>query len=199
MHLRIEERTKRERINANEWRQERGYKMLPAYKHFTNHLKPMFLLSINTGMRRGEVFSLTWSDVDLKRSTLTIKGSSAKSGKTRHIPLNSEALDALKKWKSQSKGTNLVFPGEKGKPLSNIKTAWNNIIKTARVDNFRWHDLRHHFASKLVMESVDLNTVRELLGHGDLKMTLRYAHLAPKKKMEAVEKLIARNKKIKIG
>ena len=74
--------------------------------------------------------------------------------------------------------------------MTDIKTAWGNLVKAAYIDDFRFHDLRHTFASNLVMASVDLNTVRELLGHSDIKMTLRYAHLAPEHKAAAVEKLI---------
>jgi len=79
---------------------------------------------------------------------------------------------------------------QRGKPLVEIKTAWRNLLRNAEISGFRWHDMRHHFASRLVMAGVDLNTVRELLGHSDLKMTLRYAHLAPEHKAAAVQKLM---------
>jgi integrase len=88
----------------------------------------------------------------------------------------------------------LVFPSPKtGKKMDNCKSAWAALLKNAEIKSFRWHDMRHDFASQLVMSGVDLNTVRELLGHADLKMTLRYAHLAPENKMQAVKVLDRKN------
>lgn len=187
-----EVRIKSERDKANQWRKERGYDLFPDLNQviFADHMRPMILLSINTGLRRGEVFSLKWENVNLERATLTIEGTYAKSGKTRHIPLNTEALHVLKSWRKQTDSTNLVFPSKNDEPFNNVKKAWAGILKIAKIKNFRWHDLRHHFASRLVMADVDLNTVRELLGHSEMTMTLRYAHLAPEHKANAVEKLV---------
>ena len=84
-----------------------------------------------------------------------------------------------------------VFPAEDGGRLDNINKSWKSLVEDAGIDEFRFHDLRHTFASWLVMRGVDLNTVRDLLGHADLKMTLRYAHLAPEHKAAAVAALAA--------
>lgn len=96
-------------------------------------------------------------------------------------------------------GSGLVFPGEEGKTRNNIKNAWGNLLKAAQIDNFRWHDLRHDFASKLVMAGEDLNDVRELMGHSDLKMTLRYAHLSHENKASVVAKLVRKDPEITIA
>jgi integrase len=186
-----EERDRAGRESANAWRESRNYELMPDMrgKEFVDHLKPMVLLSINTGLRRGELLNLRWGAVDLENAILTVHDETAKSGRTRHIPLNDEALFTLKAWREQS-AEELVFPGVDGNPIVEIKTAWGKVLKDAEINNFRWHDMRHHFASRLVMAGVDLNTVRELLGHSDLKMTLRYAHLAPEHKAAAVQKLM---------
>lgn len=178
-----------DRESANKWRSERKKElMLDLSKlHFADHLRPLVVTSINTGMRRGEVFNLTWADVDLKNKIITVEGTTSKSGQTRHIPINKELLEVLTNWKKQSSSEGFVFPSKDGHRLDNVKKSWDGLLKLARVEGFRWHDLRHTFASKLVMAGVPLNTVRELLGHSDLAMTLRYAHLAPDSKAAAVE------------
>lgn len=150
---------------------------------FADYLSPMTLLALNTGCRRGELTGLVWERVDLLGRVVTVTAATSKSSKTRHVPLNSAAVAALTRWKLQS-------PSGRVFPITSQKTAWAALLKAARIQEFRFHDCRHHFASKLVMAGVDLNTVRELLGHSDLKMTLRYAHLAPEHKAAAVEKLV---------
>jgi integrase len=191
-----EEEIRTARDQANNWRSTRGYDLLPNLrtKYFADYIKPMVLISINTGVRQGELFGLQWENIDFSSKTLTIEGKLAKSGKTRHIPLNEEAYDVLYKWHKTTVNRNgLVFQNKEGEKFNNVKKAWANLLKAAEINNFRWHDMRHHFASRLVMAGVDLNTVRELLGHSDIKMTLRYAHLAPKHKAEAVAKLVRSN------
>ena len=179
-----------ERAGGNRWRRERGEDELPELwdQGFVDHLKPMILISLNTGLRRGSLFALRWSDISFDEGILTVRAASSKSGKTIRVPMNRVTRETLRAWREQSGGSELVFPSPKGGGLmDNCNSAWESLLKAAEIDNFRWHDMRHDFASRLVMAGVDLNTVRELLGHADLKMTLRYAHLAPEAKARAVE------------
>jgi integrase len=180
-------RMRRERESANRWREARGYPLFPPIGEdgFGDHLTPMVLLSINTGLRRGELRQIAWADVDLERASLRIRAGYAKSRRERHLPLNDEALDALERWKRQSVERPVVFG------VARVDKAWSAVLRRARIVDFRWHDLRHHFASRLVMAGVDLNTVRELLGHADIQMTIRYSHLAPEHKAAAVARLVA--------
>ncbi|MDR5772910.1 MULTISPECIES: tyrosine-type recombinase/integrase [unclassified Caballeronia] len=186
-----EERERAERESANAWRTARGYGLMQNLREleFVDYLKPAVLLSLNTGLRQGELLKLDWRDVNLDRALLTVVDASSKSGKQRHIPLNEEALAVLISWRKQQTKHSIVFAGATGGVRTDVKTAWSKLLLNAEITNFRWHDMRHHFASRLVMAGVDLNTVRELLGHADLTMTLRYAHLAPEHLSAAVAKL----------
>ena len=112
--------------------------------------------------------------------------------RAHHFSANN-AHKLLLQWRQYNSNQKLIFPGKNGQALVTLKKSWKSLLELANIENFRWHDMRHHFASKLVMAGVDLNTVRELLGHSDIKMTLRYTHLAPEHKALAVEKLVDTN------
>lgn len=176
------------RRSHNKWLRERGQPLMAALPHYGDHLTPAVLLSMNTGIRRGELLALRWESVTLagRNPQLTVEGNTAKSSQTRHVPLNAEALEVLKRWREQNPDAERVFAIATG-----FKSAWAPLLKRARITAFRWHDLRHHFASRLVQQGVPLNTVRDLLGHASMAMTLRYAHLAPDQKREAVALLVS--------
>ena len=189
------------RFTADSWRITRNIEPLPdlMQSRYVDHLKPICIVAMNTGMRRGEIFQLEWESVNFKLKQIKVKAASAKSGKSRDIPMNEEALQTLLTWRNETSSTKLVFPSPvTGLPLNNIKKSWSTLMKLSELENFRFHDLRHHFASRLVMAEVDLNTVRELLGHSSLEMTLRYAHLAPEHKAAAVALLNSRESDARI-
>jgi site-specific recombinase XerD len=177
---------KRERATANAWRRERSYDPLPEMQHYVDHLTPMVLVSLGTGLRYGELAGLEWQHVNMNFKVLTVTAATAKGQKTRHVPMNDEVLDVLKKWKEQGGGKGLVFKNADGARIGTVKTAWLALLKEAKIEGFRWHDLRHSFASKLVQRGASLAVVRDLLGHGDFKLTLRYAHINERQKTDAV-------------
>jgi len=159
------------------------------------HLRPIIITAVHTGMRRGEILGLRWKAVDLNRGSIRIEQS--KNGEGRYVPISAELRAVLGELPSRGAGE-FVFPSPvagaqtKGeRPLRDIKTAFLRAVRETSIEDFRFHDLRHTFASHLVMSGADLNTVRELLGHKSLKMTLRYAHLSEAHK-DGVIKLIDR-------
>ncbi len=147
-------------------------------------LKPVVITAIHTGFRKSELLSLTWDDVDFARGAVTVKAGYAKNGESRSIPMN----DVLKHTLELSKTfEGAVFRNRNGKPYKSVNTAFKNAVRRAEIEDFTFHDLRHTFASRLVMGGVDLPTVKELMGHKDIKMTLRYAHLSDDHKQKAVD------------
>jgi integrase len=188
-----EARLREARIRFNTWRIARGKKPLPDRSgDYLDHLRPLVMLALNTGLRRGELLGLKWGAVNFDAKLLTVVAETAKSGHTRRVPLNSEAFTVLSAWyerRGKPGAEALVFPGSDGERMTRIDTAWESLMKLAHISNFRLHDCRHHFASKLVQAGVDLYTVKELLGHSEIAMTERYSHLAPDNLRLAVEKV----------
>ncbi len=172
-----------QRKRGNKWREDRGKEPLPTLPHFGDGLTPAVLISLNTGVRLGELLKLRWSSVDFEGEIITVSGGTAKSGKTRHVPLNADALNVLHQWRSQS-GDDLVIG-----IATSFKKSFAAVLIDAQIEDFRWHDLRHTFASKLAQRGIPINVVRELLGHSTLTMTLRYAHLSPDNRRAAVKTL----------
>jgi integrase len=187
-----EDSRRKARIRLNTWRVARNKKPLPERSNeFVDHLMPLVVLALNTGLRRGELLGLKWGAVNFSGKVLSVTAETAKSGHTRRVPLNTEALATLTTWHKRvgkPSADDFVFPGTDGERMKRIDTAWESLMKRAGLENFRLHDCRHHFASRMVQAGVDLYTVKELLGHSEITMTERYSHLAPDNLRAAVEK-----------
>src|ERR1700739_2059906 len=145
-------------------------------------------IALNTGMRKGEQYRLTWRDVNLEARRISLW--KTKNGSVRHIPLNTTALGALKRIREKSKGVGRVFAAQNGKePLKDPRYWWDIVLYRSEINDFHWHDLRHTFASRCIMAGVDLRTLQQLLGHKTLQMVVRYSHLSQSHELAAVEKI----------
>ncbi len=149
-------------------------------------LKPIVTVALHTGMRKGEILGLKWEQVDLNHGFILLD--TTKTGERREIPIDG-TLRELFEGIPHSIESVYVFTDKNGSPYKSIKRSFSTALKRAGIHDFRFHDTRHTFSSHLVMAGVDLTSVKELLGHKSLKMTLRYAHLAPGHKMKAVNML----------
>jgi site-specific recombinase XerD len=159
---------------------------------------PEFQVAVNTGMRRSEQYSTEWPNINFERKVMTIPRS--KHGETRHIPLNTVALAAFKSLLPNMGTSNLVFLNQDGHGSLQGNRHWfEDAVREAGVRDFTWHDLRHTFASRLVMAGEGLRMVQEVMGHKSIATTCRYAHLAPAQQLAAVEKLVDFNSRMKVG
>jgi integrase len=166
----------------------RAARNIPDSVAFADHIKPMVIISLTSGIRKGSLFGFLWSDIDFDNNTLTLRPSNVKSKKKTILPMSADTKATLLKWKEQTGNDGLVFKSPvTGTMLTNVKKAWAGVLKEAKIENFRWHDMRHDFASRLVMSGVDLFHVQKLMGHSDISMTQRYAHLAPNDLQRAID------------
>ena len=151
--------------------------------------RPLVIVALHTGMRRGELANLRWQDVDFHTRTLVVQQS--KSGEGRRVPMNRVVVATLRALRRERQAFGgLVFTSPEGRFLHNFGRAWWKAVSAAEITDLRFHDLRHTAASRLVMAGVDLYTVKEILGHKTLVMTQRYSHLSPEHQRQAVERLV---------
>ncbi len=150
-------------------------------------LKGIILMAINTGMRRNEILNLKWSDVDLSAGIIIVKDS--KSKEKREIPINEVVRKVI--LNHFGNGAEYIFTNKYNQNYSgSYITHWfNKLLKKAGIKDFHFHDLRHTFASRLAMKTGHLQAIKELLGHKDYRMTLRYSHLTPEFKRDLVKML----------
>ncbi|MFZ0981226.1 MAG: site-specific integrase [Candidatus Acidiferrales bacterium] len=143
-----------------------------------------FDLALNSGLRWAEQYELAWRHVDLYRSKITL--THTKSGYRQYVPINSAARAALETLNRLTKGSEFVCLTQ---DHFTFRRWWEEVVKESGVKDFHWHDLRHTFASRLVMNGVDIYTVSKLLRHGNVATSQRYAHLSDTHLQDAVERL----------
>jgi len=157
------------------------------------YLADFIRLALNTGCRRDELLRLEWRRVDLQAGLIHLEAHLTKAGKRRSIPLNRcarEAILARRAYRDRCcPGSPWVFCHAKGHRVQSIKRSWATACRRAGIEDFRIHDLRHTCAAWLVSAGVPLTEVRDLLGHSTIRMTERYAHLAPENVRAAVARL----------
>jgi integrase len=149
----------------------------------SKHLESIIVTALNTGMRKSEILNLKWFNVDFQNGFILVEGT--KGGEIRKIPMNKKLTLTLENIRNDSKGE-FVF-SENGKSYGDVKTGWWTALKKAGIEDLRFHDLRHTFGSRLGMAGIDIRTIQELMGHKDIKMTMRYSHPTPEHKKKAVE------------
>jgi integrase len=150
------------------------------------HLEPVIITALQTGMRKGEVLGLKWSNVDFSNRLIIVEGT--KSGYIRKIPMNAKLTEALDHGRRKN-NSEFVFVDRRGEPYKSFRSAWEHALQKAGIDDLTFHSLRHTFGSRLGMAGVDIKTIQELMGHRDIKMTMRYSHPTAQHKRNAVEML----------
>ena len=151
-------------------------------------LYAIVVLALSTGARKGEIMALRWKDIDLGQKVMRLE--ETKNGDRRSIPLSSLALSViLDLRKIRRIDSQLLFPREDGLKAFDFRKHWNKAVKTAKLTDFKFHDLRHTAASNLAMSGASLLEIAEILGHRQMKMVRRYAHLTQQHTANVLERM----------
>jgi len=168
--------------------------LLEECKKRSRQLYEMCLLSLYCGLQAGEIFNLTWQDIDLKNELIQIKDP---KNKTNRVAYMNDEAKAMFEAKKEGEPNELVFKDRKGKKIKEISNTFNKVVNALGFnknvkdprDRVVFHTLRHTFASWLAIGGVPIYTIKDLLGHKNLTMTERYSHLIPDTKRQAVKVL----------
>ena len=159
-------------------------------------LRSVVIFALNTGLRRGEIFGLRWTEVDWSRNFIHVINT--KTGKSRIVPLNDATRAVLRRQQEKSQSEFVFVSPRTGARLRNLRNGFGKACEDAKVFNFHFHDLRHTFASRLADAGVDAFTIAELMGHSTLEMTKRYTHATDERKRKAVAALGQKGKAGKV-
>jgi integrase len=149
-------------------------------------LRPLVITALHTGFRKSELLSLRWEHVDFQHRLIIVEAAYVKNGETRSIPMTATLIETLRPLQEEAEPSNPVFLTHAGTPYRHIAKVFATACRRAGLTDVTFHDLRHTFASRLVMAGVDLPTVQALMGHKTIAMTMRYTHLAPGHKRTAI-------------
>lgn len=160
---------------------EEEKRLFRSIDEFAPFLRPIVTTALQTGMRRGEIFNLRWFDI--KNEYLELL--ETKSGHMRQVPISTKLKEVLD---SIPKTSEYVFPNPKTKmPYTDIKKSWHKVLKNAGIENFRFHDLRHTVATRMVENGYEIPVIMAILGHRNIQTTMRYAHPVTDRKKAAIE------------
>ncbi len=176
---------------------EERKKIEKIYSNHFQYVKPILICALQTGMRKEEILSLEWRCVNFEKKIITLLVT--KNGKKRDIPISSALKTELEKLKATMLSKYVFTNPITETRYTDLKRAFTTLCSIANVKGFRFHDLRHSAATRMVASGVDIVTVKKVLGHSEITTTMRYSHSGEAQKVNAVEALASyadRNRKV---
>jgi len=160
------------------------------------HLVPIVKTALMTGMRKGELLKLTWEDVNLENNLLTVRAENSKSKKSRRIPISTALRKLFREQKLKTSRSGYVFLTPEGKQYSDknpsaLKRSFGTALKRANIKDLVFHDLRHTCATRMAERGASIIAVKEILGHADIKTTMKYFH--PEKSLNEAVELVSKS------